>query len=76
MIDSQWPRPKPLGDTIRDALARRGITEEKANKLARRLGFSGCWCGSIRRWLNRNKLLYKIATWLGMKIRYLESDMY
>jgi hypothetical protein len=71
-----FPVPQPLGNTLRDWLAGYGITEAKANRWARKLWLRGCFCGSIRRWLNRQKWLHQIATGLGFRVRYVDAEIW
>jgi hypothetical protein len=71
-----YREPKPAGNLLRDWLSARGITEERASRLARRFRLSGCFCGEIRRWLNRQYWLFKILSWLKFPVAYYDQDIY
>jgi hypothetical protein len=72
----EFNEAQPLGNWVRDHLSRHGITEEKATRLARKLGFSGCWCGRIRRWLNRRRWLTAFFRCLGARVQYHGSELW
>lgn len=67
---------QPIGNVLRDWLAGYGITEAKASRLARKLGFRGCFCGELRRWLNRQRWLHQIVTRLGGRVMYFDQEIW
>jgi len=59
-----------IGDCIAILLASIGATEERAERLFKRFGFRGCYCGTLRRWINRRRRLHQLANCLGFQVQY------
>jgi hypothetical protein len=69
-------RKPAIGDCIRDYLASHGVTESVAEPWFRRIGLNGCYCGSVRRWINRRRLLHKMANCLGYEVEYDNGEIW
>lgn len=77
-----WPsQPKPIGNAIRDWLEDRGITEQDLNERLLLLHLKyrwiprRCFCGELRRWLNRQRWLHWLARRCGFSVEADSGDM-
>lgn len=65
-----------VGDLLENFLSFFGITENRVNRLLAWLHFRPCFCGTIKRWLNRRKWLHKVFSWAGFKVRYDDGEIW
>ena len=56
--------------------ARIGITEERADRIFNQMGLRGCYCGRLRRWINRRRWLHKLANCLGFQVQYDDGTVW